>query len=1200
MSLQFIIGRSGSGKSSLILERVIARLRENPAGPPLIILAPEQGTFQIEQSIVTAPGLKGTVRTQVLGFRRLALRVMQETGGAALVPINDEGKKMLLYKILRRRRDELKLFGRGGDQLGLIDRIAALYTEMKKFNVDFSHLPEHHQFLQSAAGESRLLVDKMHDLGLLFAEFDAELAKLYIDNEDHVVKLAEGAAESAYLRGAEIWIDGFHTFTPQEYTAIGALLKAASNVTVALTLDRPYDDGVLPHELNLFYGPAVAYTKLLRIAEEAGVKTGRTEIVDQRPIPRFRESETLSYLESAYERRSPWPGTTAPQDLGRALALRRAGNRRAEVEGAAREMVRLAREEGVRWREMALLVRSLDDYDHLIAPIMEEYGIPYFMDRKKSMLHHPLIEFIRAALDVVIGYWKYEDVFRCVKSGFLLPPGGSLTRAHMDMLENYVLASGIQGYRWYDGRPWKAAPSLSLEQGEDKGRTSAQGEAGLQMLEQCRAAVAKPLAAFEKRIKKAKTAAEMCAAVYQLLEDTEAARHLDLLAHMLLQEGRPQRAMEHRQLWGAVLDLLDQIVEMMGGEALEMELFAGVLETGLKDLKLSLVPPSLDQVLVGSTDRTRSGAVKHLFLIGVNEGIMPAALQEEGVFSDQERLRLAEIGLELAPGVARKLLDERFLIYGALTLPSRSLWISYAAADEDGGALLPSEVIRHVRRIFPDLREQFIGQAPPAVAEPGSGAGQDEAQLQYVSRPGPALSALIGQLRLWKAGEAVSRVWWSVLEWYRGKPEWEERTARLLGSLDYRNRVRGLTPATSRKLYGKRLRTSVSRMEKFSACPFAHFASHGLKLKERQLYRLKAPDIGQLFHAALSAMAVTFKAQNRSWGSLTPEECLREADAAVDQLAPKLQGEILLSSKRYGYISRKLKTIVGRASLILGEQARRGSFEPVGLELDFGPGRPLPPLTFELPNGCVMEIVGRIDRVDMAEGDGGLLLRVIDYKSSQTDLRLHEVYYGLSLQMLTYLDVLLSSAEAWLGRPAIPAGTLYFHVHNPLLQSSNGMSPEQAHQELLKRFKMKGLLLADRDVIAKMDGQLEKGYSDILPVAVKADGGFYSSASVAAPEQWQTLLRSVRQTITEIGTRITDGDVRIAPYRIGMETACTHCVYKPVCRFEESLEGSSYQMLSKPGKQEIWTLLEQGRRMETGREGGQKSARESGKEATPS
>lgn len=341
------------------------------------------------------------------------------------------------------------------------------------------------------------------------------------------------------------------------------------------------------------------------------------------------------------------------------------------------------------------------------------------------------------------------------------------------------------------------------------------------------------------------------------------------------------------------------------------------------------------------------------------------------------------------------------------------------------------------------------------------------------------------------------------------------------------------------------------------------------------MYRLKAPDIGQLFHSALSSMAITFKEQNRSWGSLTPEECIREADVAVEELIPKLQGEILLSSKRYGYISRKLKNIVGRASVILGEQSRRGNFEPVGLELDFGPGQPLPPLKFELSNGSVMEIVGRIDRVDMAEGERGILLRVIDYKSSQTDLKLHEVYYGLSLQMLTYLDVLLTSAEVWLGRPALPAGTLYFHVHNPLIQSSNDLSREDAEIEMLKRFKMKGLLLADRDVIAQMDGQLERGHSDILPVALKADGGFYSSASVATQEQWRTLIGSVRHAITDIGTRITDGDVAIAPYRLGTQTACTHCDFKPVCRFEESLEGSAFNVLNKPGKDKVWGLLEE-------------------------
>lgn len=1166
MALQFIIGRSGSGKSSLILEQITAKLKEEPIGRPLILLAPEQGTFQLERGIVQTPGVRGTVRAQVLGFRRLALRVMQETGGSALVPISDEGKKMLLYKIIRRRKEELKLYGNASDQLGVIDRINTLYTEMKKFNANFSEMDEFLHMLESSDGESPLLKDKLHDLSLIYHEFDSELSKLYIDAEDHVIKLAEGTPNCQYLEGAEIWIDEFHSFTPQEYTALGALLQKVENVTVALTLDRPYDDGISPHDLNLFHPTAITYMKLKELAESLNIEVKQTTVLDERPLTRFRNSETLSYLESAYERRTPWRQSAPPSDIKEALALHSAGDRREEVEGAAREMIRLARHNDSRWRDMALFVRNLEDYEHIITPVFQDYGIPFFMDQKEDVLHHPLIEMIRGALDVVIKFWRYDDVFRCVKSGFLLPINSHLTRDDMDMLENYVLACGIQGYRWRDARPWSHVPSLSLEDDESK-RQGKRAELLLSM-EKCREAVTGPLGAFEDAMKTAKTARGMCEAVYHLLENIEAPQRLDLFAHQAVRSGNPKQAMEHRQLWSAVLSLLDQIVEMMGDEIVSREVFSGILETGLKALKLALVPPAIDQVLIGSMDRTRIRDVKHLFLLGINEGIMPANLQEEGVLSDQERLRLGEIGLELAPGITRKLLDERFLIYGALSAASESLWLSYPASDGDGKALLPSEVIRHVKAIFAGhLQDVRILDAPGT-------EDVAQAQLEYVNSPVPTLSRLISQLRLWKSGQEISPVWWNALAWYKNQPEWSNLVSSLLGSLDYRNRVHGLSPMTSRKLYGSRLRTSVSRMERFSACPFSHFASHGLKLKERQMYRLQAPDIGQLFHAALSQMALSFKEQNRSWGSLTPEECLQEASAAVDKLAPKLQGEILLSSHRYGYISRKLKNIVGRASVILGEQSRRGSFEPVGLEIDFGPGRLLPSLTFELPNGCVMEIVGRIDRVDMAQGEEGLLLRVIDYKSSQTDLKLHEVYYGLSLQMLTYLDVLLSSAEKWLGQPALPAGTLYFHVHNPLLQSSNGMTLEQAQSEMLKRFKMKGLLLADREVIAKMDGQLERGYSDILPVAVKADGGFYSSASVASPEQWDTLLSSVRHVITEIGTRITEGDVDIAPYRIGTETACTHCVYRPVCRFDETLDGSSYHVMSKHGKDKVWELLQ--------------------------
>lgn len=443
---------------------------------------------------------------------------------------------------------------------------------------------------------------------------------------------------------------------------------------------------------------------------------------------------------------------------------------------------------------------------------------------------------------------------------------------------------------------------------------------------------------------------------------------------------------------------------------------------------------------------------------------MPAQFKEDGILSEGERSVLENAGMELAPGASRKLLDERFLIYNALTTGSRKLWISYATADDEGKALLPSEVIRHLHRMFPRVQEHSLSALPPSGLPIEVG---NPIHLGFIGQPEQSLRALIMQLRQWRQGTEIPELWWDVYNWFTKNEDRKFQLERLLSSLFYRNKGMKLKRGTSLRLYGgSTLRGSVSRMEKFVACSFSHFASYGLRLKERQLYKLQAPDIGQLFHAALSDMAIRLKQEGRGWGSLSPDECRREASETVERLSPMLQGEILMSSKRYGYISRKLKNIVGRASVILGEHARRGSFEPVGLELDFGPDKELPPLRITLPNGCVMEVVGRIDRVDMARGENGILLRVIDYKSSQKDLKLHEVYYGLSLQMLTYLDVLLTYSEQWLGQPALPAGTLYFHVHDPLLTSSNGMNKEQAEQELLKRFKMKGLLTADREVVS--------------------------------------------------------------------------------------------------------------------------------------
>lgn len=1163
MPLHILIGRAGTGKSSSIIKEITEELRQNPGGKPIILIVPEQASFQTETTLIRSGEIKGSVRAQVLDFRRLSYRVMQETSGSALIPVGSEGKKMLLYKIVQRRKDELKIFSASGGQMGFVGHLNNLFAELKRYGEPERAIKEELENAEQLPGAGTILRHKMHDIAAIYRDFEAEVSRFHMDEEDTLVRLADQLPDSDYVKEADIWIDGFRSFTPQELAVIRQLVIHARSVTIALTLDRPYGEGEQPQELNLFYQSASAYIKLNGMASELGEST-RTTVLAPEKSPRFASS-ALAHLESGFENRRVMP---AGKDDG-GIEIRSAANSRVEVEGMLREIGRLIREENVRYRDIAVLVRNIEAYENIISPLFQDYDIPYFLDKRRDELHHPLAEFLRSAMDIVRHRWRYEDVFRAVKTDLLLPMDGSVSRYHMDILENYVLASGISGYRWTDGKPWRAAPSLSLE--EEEGVEAQREEASretVQMLERCREVITSPLLAFEKRVKKAKTAKEFCSALFLLLDDAEIANKLDARSHEALQTGNPEKAREHRGMWGAVLELLDQVVEMMGDEKMDAELFAGILETGLSELKLGLVPPALDQVLVGSMDRSRTGNVSHIFILGAIDGVLPQIQTEDGVLTETERAVLTEYGMQLGPDVNRKMQDERFLIYSAFTQPSHKLWISYPQSDEDGKALHPSEMIRYLKRMFPGLKEKTL------LDEPESSDPWEEHE-QYITHPDKTMAHLISQLREWRRGQAIPAAWWDVYNWYLSQPDRQIRLERMLGSVFYENRTISLTKATSRKLYGNKLKTSVSRMERFAMCPFSHFASHGLKLKERQVYRLKAPDIGQLFHAALSKMASRLKEQNRNWGALTKEECVQEAEATVDVLAPQLQGEILLSSARYGYIFRKLKNIVSRASIILGEQSKRGNFEPLALELDFGPDKPLPPLTFELANGVVMEIVGRIDRVDVAEGEyGDILLRVIDYKSSQTDLKLHEVFYGLSLQMLTYLDVLLTYAEEWIGTEAHPAGVLYFHVHNPLLTSANAMAQEQAEQELLKRFKMKGLLLADRDVVAKMDNTLDKGYSSILPVAVKADGGFYSSASVATEEQWGILLGSVRNTIQEIGSRITEGEVGIEPFRMQQETACTFCPFKSVCQFDEGLPGNEYHLIRKPAKQQAWDLFQ--------------------------
>lgn len=1272
MGIRYLIGRAGSGKSAACLDEIRQRLLEEPMGHPLVLLVPEQATFQAERALVSTPGIGGLLRGQVLSFRRLAWRVMQETGGISGTPIDDLGKKMLLHRLLHKHNGELGLFRQAYEKPGFVDNLHSLFGELKRYQVPAEELDRHVRRIGNKLPPSAAsLGGKLHDLLLVYREYEQVLERDFLDGDAFLDRLARHAGECSWLRDAEVWIDGFNGFTPQEQAVVEALAVHSRRVTLTLTLNRPYRPGEYPHELDLFHPTATTMRKLQEaLSGERAVEWEAEVLKAASAPPRYEQSPMLAHLERQYEyrlsqSRRVYEPSGSPSNASPQVAVRGAVHRRAEVENAAREIIRLVREEGLRYRDVALRVRNIEDYGDLLENVFADYGIPYFMDQKRQVLSHPLVELIRSALEAVCRNWPGEAVLRCVKTGFFRPPSGtekasgtsnssrpadpsnpanpssidpsssavpsgspSLSAAmDWDAFENYVLMYGIHGYRFREDRSWTLRRAASLEQEEDRGQEEQQ-ENGQEDRQEDRQnngqvdgqgsgqqqqdighernqngvqdsspnggqapesgsnsapdqtedgtvalwarTVVGPLQRLHERLSGAAAAEDMALALFLLLEELQVPATLERWAEESIAAGLPERAREHSQIWELVMDVLDQLSGILAGEELKPELFAKLVDTGLDGLRLGLVPPALDQVLIGSIDRTRAAQVRVAFVLGANEGVLPKKMQEDGIIAENEREFLLEQGVPLADSSKRKLLDEQFLIYTVLCAPSDRLYLSYPLADEEGRALLPSEVVKQVCSLLPGVKLP-VAEAMP---EPGMPDGE---HMQFVSVPSRAVSDLVAQLKAAFQGKPLSPVWITVFNWLAERQMWRERLWIPSRSLFYHNGERDLSDSTSALLYGEQLRASVSRMERFAACPFSHFASYGLRLRERSIYRLEAPDIGQLYHAALSGLARQLAVEGLDWGHMPEEELLLRVGSMVDALSPRLQNEILSSTPRYRHMAQKLKGILGKTSSMLAEHARRSAFEPVGLEIGFGPGEELPSLVLPIGNGRTMELVGRIDRVDRAYSDQGLLLRIIDYKSGPTALRLPEVYYGLSLQMLTYLDVVLTHAPRWLGEPARPAGVLYFHVHNPMFSFRNTPDPRVVEQELRKQFKTRGLVAADPEAVFLMDSALREkgGHSELIPVALKNDGSFYKTASVATDDGWKKLRSHVRSAIKRIGTEISGGKVAVEPYRLGKKTACAFCPYRPVCRFDPRTEGNAERNLRAYGKDEVWTVLEE-------------------------
>ncbi|MRG87032.1 helicase-exonuclease AddAB subunit AddB [Salinibacillus xinjiangensis] len=1160
MSLQFILGRSGTEKGQYCLDSIQQKLLASPDGPPILYVVPEQMTFEQEYALLKQNGIEGSIRAQVFSFSRLAWRVFQETGGGTKKFITSTGVQMMLRKITEERKGDWKVFQKAIEKQGFMEQLEGMITEFKRYRIapeDLADITNQmDQFKHSYPGEETLQ-NKLEDLAYIYEQLTDALREHYIDNEDQLQLLAEKIKEADFLQDAEIYLDGFYRFTPQELYVLEALMQKAKKVTITLTIDQIPGDEI--DELDLFYQTKKTYGQIQELARQ-------NQLHELAPIwlqpveERFQERPYFTHLEQNFDEHP-----IVAYDEQAPMKLAQAVHPRAEVEGVAQEILRLVRDEGFRYRDLAILIRESDVYHDLIQTIFSDYEIPVFVDEKRTMLNHPLIELIRSSLDMIEGNWRYDALFRVLKTDFIPKTDSShpLNQEAIDELENYVLEYGIRSrHRWLEEKEW----IYQRFRGFDAVRKTNKEQEKEFRINRLRKQVTAHLGPFDEQIRNQKTVQERCTAIFQWLEALGVPETLEKWRDYYDETGQIEHAREQEQVWDAVIQLFDEMVEMIGDEEMSLSIFRTTLETGFESLSFAHVPPSMDHVIVGDVDRSRISGVKGAFLLGVNEGTWPLKPASDGMISEDERSLLNQHGLLLADSSSRKLLDDRFYVYVAFTTPKDYLWVSYPLSNEEGKTKTPSPLINRMKEMFPRVEESLLLEDE-----------DEENPLRFITVPEKTRAVLTSQLAKYLRGYKVDDVFWDVYQWYVDHHPKTSRSRRVLMSLFYENRPVLLDKTTVKKLYPEQVNTSVSRIESFYRCQYQHFAQYALGLKERQVYKLDAPDIGQLFHEALKQITDWIIQEGKSYRDLNREDAEQYAKRAVQTLSPILQHQILFSSNRYQYILRKLEQVISRATNILSDQAKRSDFTPAGIELGFGPKEKLPPMNLPLPDGYELVLRGRIDRVDRADIGENLYLRIIDYKSSAKDLNLVEVYYGLSLQMLAYLDVVLSNAEQWLGKGADPAGVLYFHVHNPMISDPKSLNSSDIEQEIFKEFKMKGLLLEDVQVVQRMDLDLSSGISPVVPAGFKNDGSFRKGSKTLDHPLFERLRGYVRSLLTQAGTTMTSGKVELNPFQDDQVSACTFCSFKSVCQFDHTLEENNYRILKKEKDADILQEIERQR-----------------------
>lgn len=1140
MSLRFYFGPSGSGKSHRIYEEIMQRAAQEP-GRNFLIIVPDQFTMQTQKDLVMRSDRGGILNIDVLSFGRLSHRILEEVGTKEMPVLDDTGKSLVLQKIAADLKEQLPAMGSLLHKQGYIHEVKSAISEFMQYGISTQDMDK----LIASAEKRGALAMKLRDLKTLYRGFQDYIRDHFITTEETLDVLRRSLVKSKILPDSVVVFDGFTGFTPIQNRLIQELMRVCEETIVTVTIGEEEDPYQMDGEQKLFHLSKKTVADLVKLAAEAEVTRGEDVFVKGSPN-RFTEASALCYLEQNLFRYQYEPYTEKQCEIRMFEAL----SPREEVHQTALYIRKLIREEGLTYRDIAVVIGDLEGYASYVETEFGQLEIPCFLDRTRGIVLNPMIEYIKSALQLYIRDFSYDTVFHFLRSGM-----ADISREEIDELENYVIRTGARGYRTYSRLFTRKTEEMQQGSGQED---TERAEETMERLNRIRQQFADTVEILHMA-PRAK-AGEYVDHLYDFLVQNQVQQKLLNYQQRFEQEGDLAKAREYAQIYRLVMDLLDQIYELLGEEEISLQEFADILEAGFGEITVGTIPQNVDRIVVGDMERTRLKQVKVLFFLGVNDGNIPKNVSKGGIISDMDREFLIESGTEMAPSPRQQMYIQRLYLYLNMTKPSQRLYLSYAKVNSDGKGIRPSYLIDTVRKLFPQLAVEYP---------------QNRSRLEQIEGRQEGARYLAEELREYADGtlrEEERQDFYLMYRAYEADPEGRDR---LTAAAFRRYKESGLSRIVARALYGRQLENSVSRLETYAACACRHFLQYGLSLQEREEFGFEVSDMGNVYHAVLENFAGKLAESGRTWWDFDENFATQAIKEAVEGYAATYGETVLYSSARNEYAITRMSRILTRTVLTLQQHLKQGSFQPDDYELSFRFAEDLDSIHVDLSEEEKMHLQGRIDRIDVSEDAEHVYVKVIDYKSGNKKFDLAALYYGLQLQLVVYMNAAMElESRKHPDKEIVPAALLYYHIDDPTIETPVELTQEQINEEILTKLRMNGVVNSDPAVVERLDRFLQDK-SKVIPVEKKKDGSFSARSGILSREELQVVSAYVDAKIRDIGREILDGKIAANPYEKGNEEACTYCAYKKVCGFDGSIPGYEKRQLEDLDKQTLMQRMQE-------------------------